>query len=573
MNRNVGCFVLLLLMLGLFGCKKSSPPNEIKGVSVNIPADQVVWTPTNEWNAAYELKYQKWLSEHLELNSLGKTLLYQKYVKPIEAHISSLYNREVVLDCADNVLFFRAQFAMENSLPFMVTVSPYKNRKDWWMVGHFGFRSSSNYQQDDKSQVKVSYRRFKDSASRFAAFIWDINNNFGVVSFSSASGNHGDVYDIYPSQVRGGDIFIQANYGQGGHSLTLGRIDLKTPPFLTGYSYNKRENMISLLSDRYHLVKGGGLKRWKWAVKTKAQNGKPIWVNQVQTGDRIYYGDYTKEMTVGSSGTVLGDGNSPNRLEGFRDHIISQILQQSKSMLPIFTGLNEKIKKQMKGFINGPSSCNSRSRIPKEIEESIQLGVLLEKEAPMEEQKSVQIALNNLKFNYGLWKALFYDLFPTQDYYKSALCGWNSSNIKLFFKVMENNRSFIQKQLGFLAAQYPSAFQQFIKSNESQAPTLEDFYKAMEIYSLYQTVPSTDLRLDNKVDKFSKAINISQGHLSYQRLGSGYYSGEGIRFNITPLDGQNICFYVPKSDQSPLQWSADETFLKENKNLWPDCYR
>ncbi len=239
-------YTLLSILLLTMGSCKDRTQHQTLGVSALKEYKDQVWQANNRWSVKYEKLYQSWLKKNLATVSPGRTLMYQKYALPIEKIVRKLKNKpDFHFDCADNVIFFRAQFAKIHQLPFMVRISPHRNHRFWWLVGHFGFRVSSNYDKDEYSEaregriasIKTTYTNFNDPDIRFAILMWDISQNFGVTSFASSVGLNGDVYDILPSKLREGDIFVEAYYGKRGHSTTIADIDFSKPPFLKGYSY------------------------------------------------------------------------------------------------------------------------------------------------------------------------------------------------------------------------------------------------------------------------------------------------------------------------------------------------
>ncbi len=592
--------LVLVSVIVISGCGLFSSDGDVKGVSTDIPNIEHIWVPENSWDQEWETKYQVWLTENLEEVSLPEeteanvnnhsgngTKMFAEYVHPIEKIIEDKKNKpDFHLDCADNVIFFRALFAKINKLPFMLRVAPYGKQNEWWFVGHFGFRDGDDYKKTAKSDKKFSYTRYKDDEVRFAMFIYGVSAYFGVTSFSSSVGKSGDVYDIHPKDFRVGDFFIQGDYGQGGHSLTFGKIDFTESPFLTGYSYNQYQSLLYLMNDSYNSRKGGGLKRWKWAVKGQSESGEEIWLNEVQTGDTAY------QATYDSDGE---EKNENNRRELFKNYVIKQVEGNGSSITDIVNDGVQKIKESIVHLAKNPSSCNTRTRMTKLFENVYGYANLMDQ---MPEEFNI----------YGSIWGVLSTLFPSPlEYEASALCGWNSSNFELFARILETNRDYITKYIEDVR-NYNKDYPLYGFSSIYLLLGLEEDLRALDQTQLKADIAlandaqeasffPADENSNNTVDNESSPLiaelvkspqdgyqgpdfdnSSSDGYQGPDFDGDNYngndsLSTQPIKVKYYPFSAENICLFAPSDSSSWAKWSADEAWLMEKEELWPSCYK
>ncbi len=556
--------IVSILFLTLFSCAKSdAEDSEVDGVSAEEGAfsESQIWQVENEWDKKWEEGYSKWITDNLstspsEDGESSVTKMYLDYVKPIEKIIvKNKKLKKYHLDCADNVIFFRALYAKMNKLPFMLRVPPYGKSNKWWFVGHFGFRDGDDYHKTAESDIKFSYTKYSNLEERFAMFIYDVSVYFGVASFSSSVGSSGDVYDIEPKTLRVGDFYIQSEYGRGGHSVTFGKIDFGEVPFLTGYSYNEFQSLLFLINDEFNRMKGAGLKRWKWAVKAEAKDGELIWKNKVQEGDTPYKASFDGENYE------IGE---PNRKEIFRSGVIKEVESHGSSIDDIILESVKTVKKSIVHLANNPSSCNTRIRMPKLIDNIWDYTEMVE-DFPEEAE-----TLNHL------WSILT-DLFPAPSAYEaSALCGWNSSHLQIFARILFTNRDFLETEF------------EKQQSNDPYFPILkvEDVFSYLGLSDELAKLDQSELIADITLAKLTKkhtpnsmpsptplcvnCDNDNEGNADLLLMNPASTSSS---IDYYPFSHENICMFAPNTETNNYKWMADEAWLIEKKELWPTCYQ
>ncbi len=536
-NINIMKLILILIPLSSLGAF------EERAVGLNTAAIENVWTATERWNEEYESKYRDWLVEMLPVTDDGVTLMYQDHIEAIEKRVTELkrLSKPFHVDCADNVILFRILFAREHGLPFMMKAYSAQTQS-WWFIGHFGFREASNFNRDSESKIRKSYYRYGSSFDRLSAFIWDMANNFGVVSFSSTLGGaSGDVYDIDPRVVRGGDIFIEAEFGRGGHSLSIAKVDYSKAPFLDGYSYHERKSLAYLIASPFNNQKGAGLKRWKWTEPGRAYDGSTIWINKVQPGDAIYQADYDQE-----------GWDQKDRRSLFINEFTRQLRHYQVDGSALIKEYLEILHNKLKTLAQSPSSCNNRKRI-NTIVESVQLlkPILQSLDTPALDPQVWRRA----DFFVSLWNEVIHPLFPwpLDGYRSSALCGWNSSNSLVFVRVLYENRGFVEENLQSYLSEFGYFDLDRLLRFLGVDKTIREYsHEELSSYPTSESKTAYDIYNDHPL------WTVDESSYSYYQ----YY----------PFTHENICMFVPNEPSLGVKWQPDEGWLKQDRSLWPACY-
>lgn len=528
-------------------CKIRQNGSEIQAVG-DVDGKQYVWPVNNSWNAGFEEKYQKWLRTNIEVDQDNQTVMQIKYIVPVQKKIRETMGYSKSLDCADTVIFLRARFAKDHQLPFMMK---FRDKKGlWWFLGHFGFRTAHDYQKTAVSEMAFSYQQY-EGEKRFAAFIWDISKYFNVSNLtSSMSLNQGDLFDIYPEDMQVGDIFVLSEFWKSGHSITIGKVDFQTPPFIEGYSYGKRETFLHIIPSEYNKRKGGGLKRWKWAVRkaATADSSKLIWTNIVPPGARVYQSKFDEEKT---------DQNTPNRQQRFVDFFSGSLKQQGVHYEKLLQLLIDHFRHKLTAFAHHPASCNMRLRVNKQGQDLLTLFNFSGFSSPAAKQQLLDQAYSLAVVGLLLFDSIF--PYPEEaGYHGSAICGWDNSDIFTFFRVMEVNKPYIADYLG-THNDHGSYFKEV--SNlpldtilNHRINSLDALYQTLDISDAYKNIAASDLSVDLATAKVSKLGLIRNPFLVY-------------RFTQA-----NICSFVPPTKSGGNKWQADEGWIVRATELWPPCY-
>ncbi|MFP5518726.1 MAG: hypothetical protein ACLGGX_02390 [Bdellovibrionia bacterium] len=201
-----------------------------------------VWVATNQWDAAWEKKYQNWVQAEWQTDLFARSTLKNGQKNPYYG---------LKMDCADTVYTMRALFAFENKLPFVIadpttTDKTISNKMNRW---------------DKLREIE-----------RFRAFL---NYLYGVVSTRSLPG------DTYPvaltkNAVTPGSLILTT--AKNHHSWTVKEILPIGVPWLvynsvvgkySGLMLKERKswpNPFWVFEGNYSVSGNGGFRYWRPAA-------------------------------------------------------------------------------------------------------------------------------------------------------------------------------------------------------------------------------------------------------------------------------------------------------------------
>ncbi|PID45347.1 MAG: hypothetical protein CSB47_09180 [Proteobacteria bacterium] len=200
-------------------------------VSFVAPSVQAgVWQATNQWSPAWEVHYQKWVSENF------KTDFFMNSNKPI-------YNR-IAHDCADAIYFMRLAFAYEHKLPFAINNI---------------MRRGELITNDLKNWDRLP------EAQRVRSFMKYVADRVGTRSL------YLDTYPIALSDIKSGDLYVQP----GAHSYIItGITETGVTSIVSSTTPASPKNMVHLFAYPFFIPQDkknmrDGYRRFKWPRNMK----------------------------------------------------------------------------------------------------------------------------------------------------------------------------------------------------------------------------------------------------------------------------------------------------------------
>ncbi len=291
------------------------------------------------------------------------------------------------------------------------------------------------------------------------------------------------------------------------------------------------------MSSDVNLLKGGGLKRWKWTVKAPAKNGALIWKNQVQPQDQVFiaeYDSYHKEVAANS------------RLKLFQSYVLKEAGKHGFDPYTLIEQSIEDIKNKFAALASSPASCSLRKKIPSMITELFSFVHFAQSNQGGNETEKMLNTSNRILALDDIWGVLS-ELFPfpAKGYHSSPLCGWNSSDFATFAQILRTNELFIKQELESTASML----------------SLEDFLSTIGITQKYlQFKKIHPAKLDISTAPSKKVVNSVSSE-----------TDKTTPLTVVPFTGDNICFYTLFPHSQSAKWQADEAWLRQKPSLWPKC--
>ncbi len=211
-----------------------------------------VWPTQNQWNMAWEKKYQEWVAENMT------TDFFMNPQKPVYYKIAH--------DCADSIYFMRMAFAYENKLPFAINNIMKKGK----------LLSNDMRNWDRENQV-----------NRVRKFMQYVADRVGTRSL------HLDTYPVALADIKAGDLYVQP----GAHSYIItGITDTGVTSIVSSTTPASPKHMVRLFAYPFFIPQDkakmrDGYRRFKWPQNIKkAMQQQPGYSNeQYVVAEKVNY--------------------------------------------------------------------------------------------------------------------------------------------------------------------------------------------------------------------------------------------------------------------------------------------
>ena len=193
-------------------------------------AQAAVWPTQNQWNMAWEKKYQEWVAENMT------TDFFMNPQKPVYYKISH--------DCADSIYFMRMAFAYENKLPFAINNIMKK--------GKLLSNDMRNWDRENK-------------VNRVRKFMQYVADRVGTRSL------HLDSFPVALADIKAGDLYVQP----GAHSYIItGITDTGVTSIVSSTTPSSPKHMVRLFAYPFFIPQDkakmrDGYRRFKWPQNIK----------------------------------------------------------------------------------------------------------------------------------------------------------------------------------------------------------------------------------------------------------------------------------------------------------------
>ena len=215
-------------------------------------AHAVVWPTQNQWNMAWEKKYQEWVAENMT------TDFFMNPKRPVYYKMPH--------DCADSIYFMRMAFAYENKLPFAIHNIMQKGK----------LLSNNMRNWDRENQV-----------NRVRKFMQYVADRVGTRSL------HLDTYPVALADIKAGDLYVQP----GAHSYIItGITDTGVTSIVSSTTPASPKHMVRLFAYPFFIPQDkakmrDGYRRFKWPQNIKkTMQQQPGYSNeQYRVAEQVKY--------------------------------------------------------------------------------------------------------------------------------------------------------------------------------------------------------------------------------------------------------------------------------------------
>lgn len=207
----------------------------ILGCTLSLKSTAAVWTAKAQWNQAYEVKYQEWISKNIPMD------IFKNPEGPYYG---------ISTDCADLVYALRIIFSFENGLPFTAVDSSLTKGSKLVYI----------------NEKTAKFNGYSSGIKRLKAFIDYVSNINGTHSLARF-----DTYPVALKAIKAGDIYLAEWQSQEGYEVNHSYVVREVSPF--GYFeffYSSTPSLVRKLIELSGMpsmpITGEpwGFRRFKW---------------------------------------------------------------------------------------------------------------------------------------------------------------------------------------------------------------------------------------------------------------------------------------------------------------------